>query len=147
MTQLNRSADFRDPASKLRSLSLPGKLCVVLFAIVFLYGGYFWFVRRVVVSSDEVMILLKKDGSRSLPEGEFVIPAAPDQKTNPSGYAAWEKQYGDCNGVMEQVYLPGVYFGFSPWDYERDVLKLSDVSANVPANKVGIVIKKFGSAL
>jgi len=35
--------------------------------LTLLYGGGFWFIRRVVVAPNEVLVLLKKDGSRSLP--------------------------------------------------------------------------------
>src|SRR4051812_9521791 len=131
MSNLNRPSDFQGspPVSPRTPRSGAGgdfgaRATAVILIALFVFGGDFWVVRRIVVSSDEVMVLLKKDGSRSLPEDEFIIPTPPDQKTNPDAYRAWEKTYGDCNGIMEQVYLPGVYFGFSPWDYERTVIKL-----------------------
>ena len=42
---------------------------------------------------------MKKNGSKSLPDGQLVIPRAPDQAKEPARYAEWEKQYGDCNGI------------------------------------------------
>ena len=65
---------------------------------------------------------------------------------NDPKYAAWKQQYGDCNGILEQVYPEGTYFGFSPFDYERNVISIED-TAIIPAGKVGIVIKKFGQKL
>ena len=39
----------------------------------------------------------------------------------------------------------GVYFAFSPWDYERYVIDMG--AADVPADKLGVVVKKFGTKL
>ena len=53
-----------------RSLPLPGGpwfLVKVLLALLVIYGAYFWLIRRVVVGPNEVLVLLKKNGSRSLP--------------------------------------------------------------------------------
>jgi regulator of protease activity HflC (stomatin/prohibitin superfamily) len=120
----------------------PTALLFVL-AVVVIYLGYFWFVRRVVVPTDHVLVLMKKYGTRSLAGDQVIIPRAPDQKVDPVGFADWDKLYRDANGLLEQVYLPGVYFGFSPFDYERDTVKI----AEVPAGKVGIVVRKFGEPL
>jgi regulator of protease activity HflC (stomatin/prohibitin superfamily) len=78
-----------------------------------------------------------------LPGDQIIIPRAPDKTKDPSGYAAWEKQYGDCNGILEQVHLPGTYFSFSPFDYERRIEKMVQVNAG----KLGVVIRKFGDPL
>src|SRR5687768_1070537 len=63
-----------------------------------IYAGYFWFVRRIVVGPGEVLVLLKKDGTRSLPNDQIVIPRAPDAVKEAQAYAAWEAEYGDVNG-------------------------------------------------
>src|SRR5205807_6245899 len=70
----------------------------------------------------------------------------PDPKQDAAAYESWEKEYGNCNGILEQVYPEGTYFGFSPWDYERSVIAI-DETAIVPNKKVGIVVKKFGKDL
>src|SRR5579872_1782321 len=116
----------------------------VILIFVIGYGLYFWEVRRVVVNPNEVLILLKKNGSRSLPGDNIIIPRPPDAKDPQyaAKYQAWEDQYGDCNGILEQVYPEGTYFGFSPIDYEREVVSI-ETTAIIPAGKVGIVIKKF----
>lgn len=108
-----------------------------------LYGGYFWFVRRIVVESDEVLVLMRKDAGKTLPGDQVIIPRPP--KPDAPEHAKWHETYGDCNGIVEQVYQAGTYFAFSPWDYERDVIKLRH--AIVPSDKVGVVIKKFGTPL
>ncbi len=112
-------------------------------ALVVAYGLYFWLVRRVVVGPGQVMVLLKKDGSRSLPGDQIIIPRPPEKSD--ARYAEWEKMYGDCNGILEQVFPTGVYFAFSPWDYDRTVIDMA--AADVPSDKIGIVVKKFGTKL
>ena len=123
---------------KLRPLG-PIFLIQLALALLIIYGAYFWFVRRVIVEPDEVLVLMKKDGDRSLPGDQVIIP---DPKNYPGGQEAWEKVYGDKNGVQEGVYLTGTYF-FSPFDYERDTYKIVEV----PPGKVGVVIRLFGDPL
>jgi regulator of protease activity HflC (stomatin/prohibitin superfamily) len=114
-----------------------------VLALLFIYAGYFWFVRRIVVGQGEVLVLLKKHGSKSLPADQIVIPKPPDREKDPSGYTAWEAEYGDCNGILEQVFSEGTYFTFSPFDYERQVVP----AVVVQGGKVGVVVKKFGQKL
>src|SRR4051794_17298881 len=117
------------------------RVAVVVLVLVLGYALYLWEVRRVVVPQNHVLVLLKKNGSRSLPGDQIIIPRAPAAGT--PEYDAWDKQYGDCNGILEQVYPEGTYFGFSPFDYERNVIDISG-TAIVPSGKVGVVVKKFG---
>lgn len=114
----------------------------ILVAAAFIYGAYFWLIRREVVHRGQVLVLLKKNGSRSLAGDQVVIPRPPTDKAQ---YAQWEKTYGDCNGILEQVYPEGTYFSFSPWDYERKVIEIGN--ATIPSDKVGLVVKKFGEPL
>lgn len=115
----------------------------LVLSLLIIYMGYFWFIKRIVVNSGQVLIVLKKHGTRSLPDDQIVIPKAPDRNTNPDAYAAWDRQYGECNGILEEVFTEGTYFNFSPFDYEREVRD----AVIVPGNKVGVVIKKFGDKL
>ncbi|HYO10855.1 MAG TPA: SPFH domain-containing protein [Tepidisphaeraceae bacterium] len=117
----------------------------LLLGLAIVYAGYFWFVRRVVVGPNEVLVLLKKHGSRSLPGDQVIIPRAPDPK-NAAAFAEWDKTFGDCNGILEQTYSAGTYFRFSPFDYERFKFDLRS-SATIPNDKIGIVVKKFGRKL
>jgi regulator of protease activity HflC (stomatin/prohibitin superfamily) len=116
-----------------------GLLLQLALALLVIYGAYFWFVRRVVVDPDKVLVLMKKDGGHSLPGDQVVVP---DPKTYPGGQEAWDKAYGDANGIQESVYLTGTYF-FSPFDYERTVEPIAEVHPG----KVGVVIRLFGDAL
>ncbi|HZL34993.1 MAG TPA: SPFH domain-containing protein [Tepidisphaeraceae bacterium] len=128
----------------------PGSLRNILIALLALgviYLAYFWCIRRVVVGPDEVLVLMKKDGSRSVAGDQIIVPRPPDAAKDPAGYDKWQKEFGDCNGILEQVFLPGTYFSFSPFDYERYVINLRDTNASIPANKVGAVIRKFGAKL
>jgi regulator of protease activity HflC (stomatin/prohibitin superfamily) len=140
-------AQFGDPRRPGGPPALPtrdgwswGNWVVIVVGLAIIYAGYFWFVRRYVVDADEVLVLMRKDGGRSLPSDQVIIP---DPNGFPGGAQAWKKQYGDANGILEQVYLTGTYFGFSPFDYERLTFPLIEV----PPGKVGIVIRKFGAPL
>jgi len=119
-------------------------LLMLALGLAVIYGAYFWLIRRVVVHRGQVLVLLKKDGSRSLRNDQVIIPRPPD-RSDAAAFAQWEKEYGDCNGIVEQVYLEGTYFGFSPWDYEREVIEIG--SATIPSDKVGLVVRKFGDPL
>jgi regulator of protease activity HflC (stomatin/prohibitin superfamily) len=117
------------------------KAIIAGVVVVLAYGIYFWEIRRVVVPQNHVLVLLKKNGSRTLAGDQVVVPRPPTAGT--PEFAAWEKEYGDCNGILEEVYPEGTYFGFSPFDYQRDVIDISQ-TAIVPSGKVGVVVKKFG---
>src|SRR3954454_927325 len=75
------------------------RLIGIGLAFAVAYGVYFWEIRRVVVPADNVLILLKKDGSRSLPDGQVIIPTPPDKAKEPAKYDQWEKEFGDVNGI------------------------------------------------
>lgn len=136
------------PGSRPPGRSFPAATLVrLILAALVIYGAYVWSIRRVVVGPDEVLVLIRKNGHRSLRGDQIVVPAPPDAEQDPAAYDQWKKEYADCNGVLEQVYRPGTYFNFSPFDYERKVLKLDDTRATVPQNKMGVVVRKFGAKL
>lgn len=119
-------------------------LILAALSLLIIYGAYFWLLRREVVHRGQVLVVLKKNGARSLSDNQIIIPRPPGPKDG-AAYDQWEKKYGDCNGILEQVYAEGTYFAFSPWDYERYVIDIGN--ANIPSDKVGLVVKKFGQAL
>jgi regulator of protease activity HflC (stomatin/prohibitin superfamily) len=121
-------------------------IVVLVVALGVVYGGYVWIIKRVVVGPSEVLVLMKKNGSKSLPGDEVIVPRAPDAAKDPAAYQQWKAKYGDCNGILEEIYPAGTYFKFSPFDYEREIYDVN-TSAAVPNDKVGIVIKKFGQKL
>src|SRR3954469_3033625 len=57
--------------------SLAQRLALLALAAIVLYAGYFWTVRRVVVPAGKVLVLLKKNGTRSLAGDQIVVPRAP----------------------------------------------------------------------
>jgi regulator of protease activity HflC (stomatin/prohibitin superfamily) len=122
----------------------PSGIFSLILAALVIYLGYFWLERRVVVHQGQVLVLIKKDGSRSLPGDQVVVPRPP-APADQAAYAAWEKEYGNCNGILEQVYSEGTYFGFSPFDYERQVVDIGN--ASIPSDKIGLVVRKFGNPL
>src|SRR5262245_29483699 len=140
VSSLGGSPEPGDEPQQPRSMWPTAVAGVLLLA--FLYGAYVWMIKRVVVGPGEVLVLMKKHGSTSLPGDQIIIPRAPDP-ANQSAYAEWEGKYGDCNGIEEGVYSPGTYFGFSPFDYERYVVP----AVVVASDRVGIVVKRFGQPL
>ncbi len=142
-TFFNRSRPPGDPTVAAPGSRYPrfgSPWLVLIAAAVVIYLGYFWFERRVVVGADDVLVLMRKHGTRSVAGDQVIIPNA---ATYPGGADAWKKEFGDANGILEGVYLTGTYFGFSPFDYERQVVPV----VTVPSDKVGIVIRKFGAPL
>jgi regulator of protease activity HflC (stomatin/prohibitin superfamily) len=130
-----------------------GKLAAAALVTVVGYVLYLWEVRRVVVPQNSVLVLMKKNGSKSLPGNQVIVPRPP--AVGSPQYDSWEREYGDCNGILEEVYPEGTYFNFSPFDYERKVIDISGTAqadehpelvshAIVPSGKVGVVIRKFG---
>jgi regulator of protease activity HflC (stomatin/prohibitin superfamily) len=115
-----------------------GFAALLLLAIAI--GGYFWFVQRVAVPQKSVLVLMKKYGGKTLPGDQVIVPIRP---ADGAAAAEWDKVYGDVNGILEGVYQEGTYFGFSPFDYEREIMPILEV----PGNKVGLVIRKFGGPL
>src|SRR5579872_4512184 len=88
------------------------KIISVVLVLAIGYGLYVWEVCRVVVQPNQVLVLLKKNGSKSLPGDNIIIPRPPSDTTDPQYAAklkAWNDQYGDCNGILEQVYPEGTY--------------------------------------
>ena len=49
-------------------------LLTLALGLAVIYGGYFWLIRRVVVPAGKVLVLLKKDGMRSLDGDQIIIP-------------------------------------------------------------------------
>src|SRR5215218_91265 len=67
----------------------PGMLRAILsivLGVAVIYGAYFWFIRRIVVAPNEVLVLLKKNGTRSLPADQIIIPRAPERAKDPAEY-------------------------------------------------------------
>src|SRR5262245_39434537 len=85
---------FSRPPRLKRSMFAGGAPTAVAFAmmVVVIYLGYFWFVRRIVVGPGQVLLVMRKDGARSLPADQIIIPRAPDPK-DAAAYAQWNQTY------------------------------------------------------
>src|SRR5213082_3515560 len=55
------------------------KAVVLVLICGFVYLCYFWMIRRVHVPSGHVLVLVKKDGTKSLDGDQVIIPGPPDQ--------------------------------------------------------------------
>lgn len=131
----------RPPRPQRQGGGFAQNLVAIVLVLLVGFGVYMWFFVRVVVGPGEVLVLMKKDGGRSVAGDQIIIPREP--KPGTSEHEQWSREYAGANGVLEQVQLPGTYFGYSPFDYERFVVKTVDV----PLSKVGLVIRKFGEPL
>ena len=118
-----------------------GMLVRLAVASAIVYAGYFWFVRR--LSSMPTRCWCCSEG-RATTASPATRSSSRTRPSFPGGRDAWEKEYGDCNGIVEAG-LP-----------HRHVLRLQPLRlrargrfpiAEVPPGKVGIVIKKFGEPL
>src|SRR5438874_2700972 len=69
------------------------RIIAMALALVIGYLLYIWEVKRVVVDQGNVLVLLKKNGSRSLKGDQIIVPREP--KAGTSEHDAWEKEYGD----------------------------------------------------
>src|SRR5438046_2323676 len=65
------------------------KAIVLVLVLGFVYLAYFWMIRRVHVPSGHVLVLVKKDGTKSLEADQIIIPGPPDPTQEPKAYAAW----------------------------------------------------------
>ncbi|MFO0974623.1 MAG: SPFH domain-containing protein [Phycisphaerae bacterium] len=117
-------------------------LLVVLAGLV--YGGWWWFVERVEVGPNALLVLVNKTG-RELPDsaGDQVVLypelvkalAAKDGRSND-----WVREH--TKGIRYEVLREGRYF-FSPIDFERIVIR----ATIIPENKFGVLIRRYGRPL
>src|SRR4051794_15175522 len=96
------AAPWRGPRMPTFRPDMIRTIVVLIVAVAFIYGAYFWFIRRVVVGPNQVLVLLKKNGTRSLSGDQIIVPRAPDREKDRAAYDAWAKRYADCNGIMEE---------------------------------------------
>src|SRR4051794_34499635 len=99
-SRIGRGAPPRPPFLRgaMGGMSWPRKLIAIALALVLGYVIYVWEVRRVVVDQGNILVLLKKNGTRSLRGDQIIVPREPKEGT--AEHAAWEKEFGDCNGIL-----------------------------------------------
>jgi len=95
------------------------------------------------VPAGKVLVLLKKNGSRSLPGDQIIVPRPPIRNRR-HGIRKVEGEFGDVNGVLEEVYPERTRTSASAHSISSATLSTPIV---VPNGKVGIVVKRFGEKL
>lgn len=131
---------------------LMGWLMGVLFAAVLLtagFGVYYWFVERVEVGPNEILVLVNKTG-RLIPQktgdvytGDQVIlhPAMVKQLAKQTGRSE-EQVRKDYKGIQYEVRTEGRHF-VSPILYERIIAK----AVLIPEGKYGVKFRRYGRPL
>ncbi len=118
------------------------------FVLIFLFGAVLWFVVRVEVHANEIMVLVKKSG-RPIPANladEFadqvvLYPAlvdaiAADTGLTPEGV---KKRY---KGIQYEVKTPGRYFP-NPYSYRAIKVRATVIGEN----EIGVKVRKYGKPL
>lgn len=117
---------------------------LVLVALVLAYPFYWWFVKRVEVGPNELLVLINKTG-RSLP-GEHAdqVVLYPDliKSLAAQDGVAEERVAGRYKGIRFDVLTEGRHF-YSPIWYERQIVP----ATLVPEGKFGVLIRNFGRPL
>ncbi len=127
-----------------RSIS-PPRWPWLIVAIILAYPFYWWFVKRVEVGPNELLVLVNKTG-RELPAdgaGDQIVLypelvkslAAKDGRSD-----EWVRDH--YKGVRYEVLKEGRYF-FSPIFYERWKIP----ATRIPEGKYGVLIRKYGKPL
>ena len=111
-------------------------------------GGYWWFVARVEVAPDQILILVNKTG-KTLPDelrDEFgdqvilypdLVKAVADRTGKSEAYV--KNHY---KGIRYEVLTAGRYF-LHPYYYKR----LHEKATVIGQNQVGVLIRKYGKPL
>ena len=133
------------PLSKAAAVVGGGLLLIVAI------GFYYWFIARVEVGADELLILVNKTGRTLPPEfteefGDQVVlyPALVTKLAAHHGKPEeWVRTH--YKGIQYEVRLAGRYF-FHPYYHKR--LKEKEQKATlINQNEVGVLIRKYGKPL
>lgn len=138
--------------SPLRSLPLPlSKAAGIAGLVVLLIAGigfYYWFIARVEIESDELLVLINKTG-RSLPAeladefGDQVIlyPALLEKLAAREGRTVeWAQSH--YKGIQHETRRAGRYF-IHPYYHEQIVKQATFIGQG----EVGVLIRKYGKPL
>ncbi len=137
----------RRPIALTKTASIVGGGLLLIVAI----GFYYWFIARVEVGADELLILVNKTGLTLPPEfaeefGDQVVlyPALVKKlAAHHSQPEEWVRTH--YKGIQYEVRLAGRYF-FHPYYHKR--LKSNQHRATfIKQNEVGVRIRKFGKPL
>ncbi|MBI4579257.1 MAG: hypothetical protein HY718_06115 [Planctomycetes bacterium] len=122
-----------------------GRLLVLL--VVLAYPFYYWFIVRVEVNANQLLVLVNKTG-RTLPADQEQyrdqIVLYPELVADVARQTGWseEKVRNSYKGIRYEVLREGRYF-FSPIWYER--IKID--TTLIPESQFGVLIRKYGKPL
>ena len=147
MSSFSGDPDYRVPPPRPRRGLIP----VLLFTgagLVFLALFVFWFVVRVEVNANEILMLVNKTG-KTLPaelRDEFsdqvvLYPALVEAVAQQTGETP-EQVRERYKGIRFEVHGEGRYF-YNPYSYERRAGKTTLIAED----EVGVLIRKFGKPL
>lgn len=125
-----------------------GRIVSLVLLLVVLIGGYYWFIERVEVPADHVLVLINKTG-KSVPAelydkyGDQVVlypelVSAVAAKTGETEEQVRERY----KGIRYEVMTEGRYF-FNPYFFKRLIYPMSIVGVD----EVGVKIRQFGRSL
>lgn len=117
---------------------------VLLVVILVAYPFYYWFVRRVEVGANELLVLINKTGYRLPAQYDDQVVLYPELVTDLARQRGWseDKVRDAYKGVRYEVYREGRYFHSPVW-YERVLMK----ATLIPGSQFGVLIRKYGKPL
>lgn len=131
---------FRLPVKTLIGLGVVGALVLAL--------GFVWFVLRVEVNANELLVLVNKTGRTVPPElrddfGDQVVlyPELVQRIAAATGQSEDDVRNG-YKGIRYEVLPEGRYF-FNPWSYKR--IKVD--ATLIEQNEVGVKVRQYGRPL
>jgi len=137
-----------NPPGGPRRMGLIGSIVFAACALIVVVLLAFWYVVRVEVDADEVLILVNKTG-RNIPadlSADFadqvvLYPALVEELSKRSGMAPEDVRHA-YKGIQYEVLKEGRYFP-NPYSYER--VKVPIVQTR--DKEIGVLIRKYGKAL
>jgi len=145
-------SDSQFPDGAARRFRFPRRwiasLIGLLFVGLFVFGGVLWFLIRVEVNANEVLVLVRKTGQRLPPEladefGDQVVlyPELVNTIAGQTGESQ-ERVKNGYKGIRYEVLPEGRYF---PNPYTYKVIKAR--ATLIGQNEVGVLVRRFGKPL
>lgn len=120
------------------------RILAILILLVVAYPMYVWFVDRVEVRANELLVLIKKTGQTIPAEfGDQVVLSPEVVKAVAAKTGRTEAQVREgTKGIQYEVLREGRYFK-SPIFYQREKIP----TTLIPEGKFGVLIRRYGRAL
>ncbi len=117
---------------------------IAVIVLVLVYPFYAWFIKRVEVNANELLVLVNKTGRNVPTEFGDQVVLAPPLLAELARQAGWDE--GDVRdgykGIRYEVLKEGRHF-ISPIFYERIIIP----ATLIPESKFGVLIRKYGDPL